>query len=122
MIQPQRQSSTSTYGSPQTSTTQQPFLPMFDGLPTSGIAFPNQGYVLPARSRAASNATAAGSEVAVRKLLRTLSTVSIHESAEGLPGGIGKYTVGQESGADAPPSEMPIEFSVDAGKEKDRAI
>jgi serine/threonine protein kinase len=124
MIQPRRQSSTSTYSSPQTSTTQQPFFPMFDGLPTSasGIAFPNQGYILPARSRAASNATAAGSEVAVRKLLRTLSTVSIHESVEGLPGGIGKYIVGQESGADAPPSEMPIEFSVDARKEKDRAI
>jgi mitogen-activated protein kinase 7 len=51
-----------------------------------------------------------------------LSTVSIHESVEGLPGGIGKYIVGQESGADAPPSEMPIEFSVDARKEKDRAI
>lgn len=121
MIQPRR--STSTYSSPQTSTAQQqPFFPMFDGLPTSasGIAFPNQGYILPARSRAAS--TAAGSEVAARKLLRTLSTVSIHESVEGLPGGIGKFIVGQESGADAPPSEMPIEFSVDARKEKDRAI
>ncbi|OJA10680.1 hypothetical protein AZE42_01047 [Rhizopogon vesiculosus] len=130
MIQPQRQSSASTYNSPQASTAQQPFVPMFDGLPTSasGIAFPNQGYVLPARSRAPSTATAGGSEIAVRKLLRTLSTVSIHESGEGLPGGlasvapIGKYIVEQESEADAPPSEMPIEFSVDARKEKDGAI
>jgi len=52
-----------------------------------------------------------------RKLLRTLSTVSIHESAEGLAGGladiapIGKFIVGdQTEDADAPPSEMPKEF------------
>ncbi|KAG1760127.1 Pkinase-domain-containing protein [Suillus occidentalis] len=129
ILQPQRQPSTSTYSSPPASTTQHPFVPMFDGLPTSasGIAFPNEGYILPARSRAASTATAGGSEIAVRKLLRTLSTVSIHESVEGLPGGlagvapIGKFIVGQESEADAPPSEMPMEFSIrtrrDGGKE-----
>jgi hypothetical protein len=127
ILQPQRQSSLSTYNSP--SITQQSFVP-FDGLPTSasGIAFPNQGYVLPARSRAASTATAGGCEIAVRKLLRTLSTVSIHESVEGLPGGlagvapIGKYIVGQESETDAPPSEMPIEFTADGRKEKGGAI
>lgn len=129
ILQPQRQPSTSTYSSPPASTTQHPFVPMFDGLPTSasGIAFPNEGYILPARSRAASTTTAAGSEIAVRKLLRTLSTVSIHESVEGLPGGlagvapIGKFIVGQESEADAPASEMPMEFSIrtrrDGGKE-----
>ncbi|KAG2145123.1 Pkinase-domain-containing protein [Suillus clintonianus] len=125
ILQPQRQPSTSTYNSPPASTTQHPFVPMFEGLPTSasGIAFPSEGYVLPARSRAASTATAGGSEIAVRKLLRTLSTVSIHESVEGLPGGlagvapIGKFIVGQESEADAPPSEMPMEFSVRTRKE-----
>lgn len=123
ILQPQRQPSTSTYNSPPVSTTQHPFVPMFDGLPTSasGIVFPNEGYVLPARSRAASTATAVGSEIAVRKLLRTLSTVSIHESVEGLPGGlagvapIGKFIV--ESETDAPPSEMPMEFSVRTRKE-----
>ncbi|KAG1746648.1 Pkinase-domain-containing protein [Suillus paluster] len=124
-FQPQRQPSTSAYNSPSTSTMQQPFVPMFDGLPTSasGIAFPSQGYVLPARSRTASTATAGGSEIAMRKLLRTLSTVSIHESVEGLAGGlagvapIGKFIVGQQSEADAPPSEMPMEFSVGTRKE-----
>jgi len=127
ILQPQRQSSTSTY-SPQTSITQQPFVPMFDGLPSSasGIAFPSQGYVLPARSRAPSTTAAGGSEMAVRKLLRTLSVVSIHENAEG-PGGLaggapmGNYIGGQASEADAPPSEMPLEFSVNSRKEKDRA-
>ncbi|KAG0709255.1 kinase-like protein [Suillus ampliporus] len=125
ILQPQRQPSTSTYNSPPASTAQQPFVSMFDGLPTSasGIAFPSQGYVLPARSRAASTATAGGSEIAVRKLLRTLSTVSIHESVEGLPGGlagvapIGKFIVGQQSEGDAPPSEMPMDFSVGTRKE-----
>lgn len=129
ILQPQRQPSTSTCSLPPASTTQHPSVPMFDGLPTSasGIVFPNEGYVLPARSRAASTATAGGSEIAVRKLLRTLSTVSIHESVEGLPGGlagvapIGKFIVGQESETDAPPSEMPMEFSVRTRKEGGRS-
>lgn len=129
ILQPQRQPSTSTYSSPPASTMQHPFVPMFDGLPTSasGIVFPNEGYILPARSRAASNATAAGSEIAVRKMLRTLSTVSIHESVEGLPGGlagvapIGKFIVGQESETDALPSEMPMEFSVRTRKDGGRS-
>jgi mitogen-activated protein kinase 7 len=130
ILQPQRQPSTSTYNSPPVSTAQHPFVPMFDGLPTSasGIVFPNEGYILPARSRAASTATAAvGSDIAARKLLRTLSTVSIHESVEGLLGGlagvapIGKFIVGQESETDAPPSEMPMEFSIRTRKEGGRS-
>ncbi|KAG2157844.1 kinase-like protein [Suillus bovinus] len=129
IFQPQRQSSTSTYNSPPAPTTQQPFVPMFEGLPTSasGIVFPSEGYIVPARSRATSTATAAGSEIAVQKLLRTLSTVSIHESVEGLPGGlagvapIGKFIVGQESERDAPHSEMPMEFSVRTRKEGRRS-
>ncbi|KAJ7115849.1 kinase-like domain-containing protein [Mycena epipterygia] len=80
------------------------------GAPGS-IVFPTQGYVFPARSRTGS--TAGRGEV-TRKLLRTLSTVSIHESAEGRAGGladiapIGRYIVeSNTSEADAPASEMP---------------
>ncbi|KAJ7583293.1 kinase-like protein [Mycena floridula] len=79
------------------------------------VAFPTQGYVVPARSRTGSTA---GGEV-TRRLLRTLSTVSIHESAEGLAGGlgqiapIGKYIVEKRTtGADAPASEMPRDFGI----------
>lgn len=105
-------------------------------IPPGGVVFPSQGYVLPARSRTAS--IAGGGEV-TRKLLRTLSTVSIHESVEGLPGGlaglapIGKYIMErQTTEADAPPSEMPREFGIDEtsegeeddghGGEKDGAV
>ena len=84
------------------------------------VTFPSQGYVVPARSRTASTV---GGEY-TRKLLRTLSTVSIHESAEGLPGGlaeiapIGKYIMERrETEADAPPSEMPREFGIEEASE-----
>ncbi|PFH51897.1 hypothetical protein AMATHDRAFT_74594 [Amanita thiersii Skay4041] len=79
------------------------------------VTFPTQGFVVPARSRTGSTV---GGEV-TRKLLRTLSTVSIHESVEGLVGGlagiapIGRYIVDRETEADAPPSEMPKEFGVE---------
>ena len=82
---------------------------------SQGIDFPSETYVVPARSRAASTT---GGDVTGRKLLRTLSTVSIHESVEGLPGGLagvgamGRYITSE---ADAPPSEMPLEF---AGKKR----
>jgi len=65
-----------------------------------------------------------------RKLLRTLSTVSIHESIEGLPGGLSgvaeirEYIVGNKTtGADAPPSEIPREFGIgedDENKERNK--
>jgi len=122
IMQPSHQGST--YNSPRI-----PYLPQIDGpaisaepgsIPAGGIAFPSQGYVFPARSRTASTV---GGEV-TRKLLRTLSTVSIHESAAGLEGGlagiapIGKYIVeGQATEADAPPSEMPREFGIDEASE-----
>ncbi|KAJ3796519.1 CMGC/MAPK protein kinase [Lentinula aff. detonsa] len=89
---------------------------------SSSVAFPSrgEGYVLPARSRTGS---IAGGEVS-RRLLRTLSTVSIYESAEGLAGGladlapIGKYIVDrQTTEADAPASEMPQEFGIDEADE-----
>ncbi|KAG6812746.1 hypothetical protein H0H92_000792 [Tricholoma furcatifolium] len=87
---------------------------------TGSVAFPTQqGYVVPARSRTGSMA---GGEV-TRKLLRTLSTVSIHESVEGLAGGlasiapIGKFIVEGQTEADAPPSEMPKHFGIDETSE-----
>ena len=79
----------------------------------STIAFPTQQeYVVPARSRTASM-FADGTGAATRRLLRTLSTVSIYESGEGLAGGladiapIGKYIVERD---EALPSEMPHEL------------
>jgi hypothetical protein len=80
----------------------------------SSIVFPTQNYVVPVRSRTGSTA---GGDV-TRKLLRTLSTVSIRESGEGLAGGlagiapIGRYIVKPGTEADAPPSEMPQDFRV----------
>ncbi|KAJ6518676.1 kinase-like protein [Mycena sanguinolenta] len=87
------------------------------------VVFPTQpGYVIPARSRTGS--TAGRGEV-TRKLLRTLSTVSIHESAEGLAGGladiapIGRFIVeSNTSEADAPASEMPRILEDEEGKPK----
>jgi hypothetical protein len=85
---------------------------------TSIVPFPSTqpGYVVPARSRTGSIAAGAGVEV-TRRMLRTLSTVSIHETGQGRKGGladvapIGKFIVGgEETGADAPASEIPREF------------
>ncbi|CAK5273973.1 unnamed protein product [Mycena citricolor] len=113
IMQPTRQGSI--YGSPRPPSQQPSFTESPQTAePTQGgssIAFPSQGYVIPgARSRTGS--TVGRGEG--RKLLRTLSTVSIHESAEGLAGGlgdiapIGRYIVeSNPSEADAPVSEMP---------------
>ncbi|KAI0675526.1 kinase-like protein [Trametes maxima] len=80
----------------------------------STIAFPTQQeYVVPARSRTASM-FGDGMGTASRRLLRTLSTVSIYESGEGLAGGladiapIGRYIVQERD--EALPSEMPHEL------------
>lgn len=117
ILQPSRQGST--YSSPLPSS----YVPSFvDGANQSDkaggsqgtVAFPSQGYVFPARSRTGSTA---GGEV-TRRLLRTLSTVSIHESVEGLPGGlagiapIGKFITQANTEADAPPSEVPRDFGI----------
>lgn len=87
------------------------------------VPFPSTGgsYIVPARSRTASTVGGegyfpGGSFMGPRKLLRTLSTVSIHESAEGLAGGlaamgpIGQAIINRETAADAPVSEMPRDF------------
>lgn len=91
-------------------------------LPQGSIMFPTQGYVVPARSRTGSTV---GGEM-TRKLLRTLSTVSIHESltAAGEHAPMGKYIV-EKPTTDAPPSEMPKEFGIeeeyeDGGVEKQK--
>lgn len=85
------------------------------------IAFPSmqqQGYVVPARSRTGSTA---GGEV-TRKLLRTLSTVSIHDSTLGRVAGLTDnfafIMAGAQSEADAPPSEMPMDFTVEEESEQ----
>lgn len=95
------------------------------GASTSVIAFPTRArtdsYVIPARSRTASMA---GGEMP--RVLRTLSTVSIHESIDGLPGGLagvgemGKYIAmggRATTGADAPPSELPRDFAIEEDEE-----
>ena len=120
ILQPSRQGST--YNSPMAST----HVPTFvdgvanaDKLTQGSIAFPTQGFIIPARSRTGSTA---GGEV-TRKILRTLSTVSIHESAERLVGGlagiapIGKYITEMNTEADAPPSEVPKDFGIESGEE-----
>ncbi|KAJ2915454.1 hypothetical protein MD484_g4944, partial [Candolleomyces efflorescens] len=93
------------------------------------ITFPSsvgQSYVVPARSRTGS--TAGGGEV-TRRLLRTLSTVSIHESSQGVRGlgeiaPIGKFIVphGAQTEADAPPSEVPMDFNVDEEEGEGEAV
>ena len=117
LIPPARQST-----SPLASTVQHPLPTAVDGLPTTSnwIEFPSETYVVPARSRAASTT---GGDITLRKVLRTLSTVSIHESVEGLPGGlagvapIGRYITDRETEADAPTSEMPLEFAGRRGQD-----
>ena len=111
ILQPSRQNST--YNSPVPPTQHLPvFLDSHQAhqSETGGVAFPTQGYVYPARSRTGSTV---GGEI-TRKILRTLSTVSIHEGAEGLASiaTIGKFIVDGRTEADAPPSEMPRDFGI----------
>ncbi|CAA7267420.1 unnamed protein product [Cyclocybe aegerita] len=116
ILQPSRQGST--YNSPLPSS----HVPGFvlegssDKLGPGTVPFPTQGYVVPARSRTGSTT---GGEV-TRKLLRTLSTVSIHESMDGWPGGlagkapIGRYITEVNTEADAPPSEVTKDFGIES--------
>jgi len=88
------------------------------------VPFPSTGgsYIVPVRSRTASTTGGegyfgGGSFIGPRKLLRTLSTVSIHENVEGLAGGlaamgpIGQAIIDRKTAGDAPPSEMPRDFA-----------
>jgi serine/threonine protein kinase len=120
ILQPSRQGST--YNSPMASTHVPPFVDgaaNADKLTQGSVAFPTQGFVIPARSRTGSTV---GGEV-TRRILRTLSTVSIHESAERVVGGlagiapIGKYITEMNTEADAPPSEVPKDFGIESEEE-----
>ena len=81
---------------------------------------PPEGYVVPARQRTTS---AVGGPVGGgSRLLRTLSTVSIHENVnESVAGEVARLIRAKETPADAPASEMPKEFggerSESVGKE-----
>ena len=120
ILQPSRQGST--YNSPMASTHVPPFVDgaaNADKLTQGSVAFPTQGFVIPARSRTGSTV---GGEI-TRRILRTLSTVSIHENAERLVGGlagiapIGKYITEMNTEADAPPSEVPKDFGIESEEE-----
>ena len=87
------------------------------GLPPMGAGanvfpFPStgapEGYVVPARQRTASTGGPGG---AGSRLLRTLSTVSIHETVDaGAAAEVARLIRAKETAADAPPSEMPKEI------------
>lgn len=88
------------------------------GLPPTGsgvntFPFPStgapEGYVVPARQRTAS--AAGGSVGAGSRLLRTLSTVSIHENVDAsVAAEVARLIRAKETPADAPASEMPKEI------------
>ena len=87
------------------------------GLPPVGpgvnaFPFPSagapEGYVVPARQRTASMNGAGG---VGSRLLRTLSTVSIHETVDAdAAAEVARLIRAKETAADAPPSEMPKEI------------
>jgi hypothetical protein len=102
-----------------------PVHPGNTGTMPQGIPFPSSDgdtYVMPSRNRTMSFL---GGE-ASRKLLRTLSTLSIHETGEGMPGGLAQVApIGQfirePPTADMPFSEMPEEFTAEWPTRKPQA-
>jgi len=116
-------------GLPATITRTSSFVGDDAGLPPTGAGVnsfpfpstgPPEGYVVPARQRTTS---AVGGPVGGgSRLLRTLSTVSIHENVnESVPADVARLFRTKETAADAPASEMPKEIgggrSGSAGKE-----
>jgi len=105
-------------GLPATITQSPTILGVDAGLPPTGLdvnAFPfpstgpPEGYIVPARQRTTS--VAAGPTGAGSRLLRTLSTVSIHESVDaGIAAEVARLNRAKETAADAPASEMPKEI------------
>jgi len=93
------------------------------GLPPTGpgvnaFPFPSaglpEGYVVPARQRTASMCGPGG---VGSRLLRTLSTVSIHEAVSaGADADAARLLRAKETAADAPPSEMPKEIGGDGSE------
>jgi serine/threonine protein kinase len=104
-------------GLPATMTRTSSFAGEDAGLPPSGpganaFPFPSagapEGYVVPARQRTASTG---GPGAVGSRLLRTLSTVSIHETVDaGAAAEVARLIRAKETAADAPPSEMPKEI------------
>ncbi|KAH9169842.1 kinase-like protein [Lactarius sanguifluus] len=104
-------------GLPVTMTRTSSFAAEDAGLPPTGpgvnaFPFPSigppEGYVVPARQRTASMG---GPGVVGSRLLRTLSTVSIHETVDvGAAAEVARLLRAKETAADAPPSEMPKEI------------
>ena len=88
------------------------------GLPPTGAGVnsfpfpstgPPEGYVVPARQR--TNSAAGGPVGGGSRLLRTLSTVSIHENVnESVAADVARLIRAKETAADAPASEMPKEI------------
>jgi serine/threonine protein kinase len=105
-------------GLPVTMTRTSSFAGEDPGLPPTGpgvnaFPFPStgapEGYVVPARQRTTS--TVGGPGGTGSRLLRTLSTVSIHETVNASAAAeVVKLIREKETAADAPPSEMPKEI------------
>ena len=98
-----------------------------DGAGVNSFPFPStgppEGYVVPARQRTTS---AVGGPVGGgSRLLRTLSTVSIHENVnESVPADVARLFRTKETAADAPASEMPKEIGggrSESGGKEDRS-
>lgn len=89
-----------------------PIGPEVNAFPFPSAGAP-EGYVVPARQRTASmNGPGGGS-----RLLRTLSTVSIHETVTaGAATEVARLIRAKETAADAPPSEMPKEIGGDGSE------
>jgi serine/threonine protein kinase len=110
-------------GLPVTMTRTSSFAGSDAGLPPTGpgvnvFPFPSagapEGYVVPARQRTASMGGPGG---AGSRLLRTLSTVSIHETVTaGAAADVARLIRAKETTADAPPSEMPKEIGGDGSE------
>ncbi|KAH9983899.1 hypothetical protein BJV74DRAFT_592399 [Russula compacta] len=83
------------------------------GLGVNALPFPStgapEGYVVPARQRTTS--AAGGQAGGGSRMLRTLSTVSIHETVTAsVAAEVARLNRAKETAADAPPSEMPREI------------
>ena len=90
-----------------------PMGPGVNAFPFPSAGLP-EGYVVPARQRTASTG---GPGVVGSRLLRTLSTVSIHETVGAdVAADVARLIRAKETGADAPPSEMPKEIGGDGSE------
>lgn len=87
--------------------------------PAQQFAFPTAGaeaevFVVPNRSRV-------GSTGAVEPMLRTLSTVSVRERGTAAALANIRFGLSEQDAADAPPSEIPLEFRTRADRAREEA-